>query len=129
MISCLDARSLVQGNVDRTLWNRSLNEAGLRSPMWLYAYEATTQGFIPNASDAFIIQDPFFSLLRSKRVQFLAIERGYTSLATMLRSLRGENERMQRLRDALEDDTGEDLDDLEEDDGAGDEVDTLDDSY
>jgi hypothetical protein len=122
LVFCLDAKILVQGSVDRTLWNQSLNEAGLRSPMWLYAYEATTQGFVPGASDDFITQDPYFSLLRAKRIQFLAIEWGFTSINTMLRSLRGENERMRRLRKALQDETGEDLNDFDEEDDAFDEV-------
>lgn len=115
LISCLDARGLVRGNVDRTLWNQSLNTVGLKSPMWLYAYEATVQGFIPGSNDAFITQDPYFSLLHAKRVRFLAIEKGYTSIATTLRNLHSENERMRRLREAMQEDTGEDLDDFDED--------------
>jgi hypothetical protein len=115
LVSCLDARFLVVGQVDRTVWNRSLNAAGLRSPMWLYAYEATTQGFIPNASDVFITQDPYFAPLRAKRVQFLAIERGYESISATLRSLRDANERLRRLRDAMQD-ASEELDDFDDDD-------------
>jgi len=115
LVSYLDNEGLVQGSVDRTLWNRSLNAAGLRSPMWLYAYEATTQGFVPGANETFIVQDQYFSLLSAKRVQFLAIERGYASVAATLRTLRDTNERMQRLRQAIQDAADEELDDFDDD--------------
>jgi hypothetical protein len=53
LVVCLDVRGLVQGTVDRALWDRSLTADGLRSPMWLYAYEAVTQGFLPGAPAKF----------------------------------------------------------------------------
>jgi hypothetical protein len=59
LVVCLDAMNLVAGDVDRALWGQSLTADGLRSPMWLYAYEAVTQEFLPGISDGFIAQDPF----------------------------------------------------------------------
>jgi hypothetical protein len=115
LVSCLDTNGGVQGIVDRTVWNRSLDAAGLRSPMWLYAYEATAQGFVPGAGDAFIVQDEYFSLLRAKRVRFLAIERGYASMSATLRALRDANERRQRLREAMRDTDENELDDFDDD--------------
>jgi hypothetical protein len=125
LVMCLDARGQVQGVIDRTRWNRSLTSAGLRSSMWLYAYEAVTQGFLSGVSDDFISQDPYFSLLHTKRIQFLAIERGFTSIATTLRSLRNENERVQRLRGAILQRATEELDDFYEDEGVVDFADNL----
>jgi hypothetical protein len=118
LVVCLDSRGLVEGNVDRVLWDRSLTADGLRGPMWLYAYEAVAQGFLPGVNDGFIVQDPYFALLRAKRVQFLDIARGYDSIATTLRNLRNENERLRRVREAIQDEDFEELDDLDEgDDG------------
>ncbi|RAU22707.1 reverse transcriptase [Paramagnetospirillum kuznetsovii] len=47
LVVCLDAQGLVHGVVDRSLWDQSLTADGLRSPMWLYSYEAVVQGFLP----------------------------------------------------------------------------------
>ncbi len=82
--------------------------------MWLYAYEAVTQSFLPGIADDFIVQDSYFTLLRAKRVQFLDISRGYTSIGRTLRSLRNENERSRRMREAIEDEDYDDLDELDE---------------
>jgi hypothetical protein len=116
LVVCLNARGLVQGAIDRSLWDQSLTPAGLRSSMWLYAYEAVSQDFLPGVSDSFINQDPYFSLLDAKRVRFLKTERGFSSLGTTLTNLRNENQRMQRLHDAILEGTGEELDDFYEDD-------------
>lgn len=124
LVVCLDNRGLVQGNVDRALWDRSLTQDGLRGPMCLYAYEAVTQGFISGANDDFISQDPYFGLLHTKRVRFLDLTRGYASISTTLRRLRDDNIRSRRMREAIED---EDLDDLDEfDEGDGDVFDAED---
>ncbi len=122
LIVCLEARGLVRGNVDRAHWDQSLNTDGLRSPMWLYAYEAVTQGFIPGANNDFITRDPYFALLQARRIQFLDIERGYTSIATTLRNLRNENERLRRMREAIEEEDFDDLDDLDEEEDGEDDI-------
>jgi hypothetical protein len=126
LITCLNAEGLVQGMIDRARWDNSLTAAGLRSPMWLYAYEAVTRGYLPGANDDFITRDPYFSLLRTKRIQFLEIGRGLNSIAGMLRNLRHENERTQRLRNAIRDGGGEEFDDLEDDEEVDDGWDDID---
>lgn len=113
LVVYLDGQGLVQGRIDRTLWDRSLTKDGLRSSMWLYAYEAVTQELISGISDGFITQDPYFSLLRAKRVQFLDITRGYSSILVTLRSLRGENMRLRRMREAIQDEDFNELDQLD----------------
>lgn len=113
-VVCLDAKGLVEGNVNRQLWDGSLTSDGLRSPMWLYAYEAVTQGFLPGVRDDFITNDPYFALLRAKRVQFLDIARGFTSIATTLRNRRSENERARRMREAIQDEDSRNLDVFED---------------
>lgn len=114
LVVCLDDRGLVQGDVNRDFWNQSLTEDGLRSPMWLYAYEAVTQGFLPGCTDDFITRDAYFSLLRAKRVQFLDITRGYNSLTATLRSLRNENVLRRRIMEAIQDGDFDEFDELDE---------------
>ena len=114
LVVCLEFHGLVAGKVDRSLWDRSLTREGLRSPMWPYAYEAVTRGFVPDGNDGFVVQDPYFGLLRAKRVVFLDVGRGYTSINATLRGLRNENVRSKRMREAIEDEDVEELDGLDD---------------
>jgi hypothetical protein len=111
---CVD-RQLTVGRVDFTNWNRSLTADGLRSGMWLYAYESVGLGINPTPSPAFIETDPFFSRLYAKKARFLSIASGFTSINTTLRSLRGDNARLLRVRDDFFDDFAIELDDLDDD--------------
>lgn len=129
LVVCLDARGLVNGRVDRSIWDQSLSPAGLQSQMWLYAYEAVTQGFIPDVADDFITDDDYFSLLRAKKVQFLNVDLGYASVADTLRNLRHTNTRLSRLRDAIEDGVEDDFDDVFDDDDEDDDDIFGDDGY
>jgi len=108
------SKGLTEGSINTALWNRSLTADGLRGPMWLYAYEAVTRGYIAGQSNAFIVNDPYFSLLQSRRVQFLDVERGFTSLSSTLRGLRNENAQLTRLRQAIRDHNFDDLDEDED---------------
>lgn len=98
LVAYASSRQLAQGAIDFRAWNRSLDGDGLKGGMWLYAYESVTRGINPGANASFIEQDPLFSLLHAKRVRFLAIDTGFTSMATTLRNLRNDNDRMRRLR-------------------------------
>lgn len=83
--------------------------------MWLYAYESVGLGINPLASAAFIEADPYFSLLHAKKIRFLSIATGFTSITTTLRSLRGDNVRLQRVRDDFLDDFMFELDEIDDD--------------
>jgi hypothetical protein len=111
---CVD-RQLALGEVDFTNWNRSLTTDGLRSGMWLYAYESVGLGINPTPSPAFIEADPFFTRLYAKKVRFLSISSGFTSFNTTLRSLLGDNARLRRVHDDFLDDFAIELDDLDDD--------------
>jgi hypothetical protein len=99
LVVFLHREGLVGGNVDRRAWDQSLNQEGLRGPMWFYAYEAVSAGLLPGVSDDYVAEDPYFSLLRRRRVHFFDIARGYSSVAAVLRSLRRDNDRLRRLRE------------------------------
>lgn len=118
LVTHANSRQLVSGALNFQVWNRSLGGDGLRGSMWLYAYESVIQGINPVANAGFIEQDPFFSLLHAKGVRFLAADTGFTSMATTLRSLRNDNDRMRRLREDFSDDFDfglEEFDDGDED--------------
>jgi hypothetical protein len=112
---CVNLR-LVEGDIDFTRWNSALSGDGLRSSMWLYAYESVGLGINPVPSTAFIEADPYFALLQARKIRFLSITTGFTSINTTLRSLRGDNVRLQRVRDDFVDDFTFDLDEFGNDD-------------
>jgi hypothetical protein len=68
----------------------------------------------PAVGDGFIVQDSYFSLLRERRIQFLDVARGFASIANTLRTLRGENDRLRRMREAIQDLSFDELDDFDE---------------
>lgn len=111
---CAD-RQLIDGNINLTRWNRSLSADGLRTGMWLYAYESVGLGINPGASSTFIESDPYFGLLQARKVRFLAIDEGFDSIQTTLRALRGDNARIRRIRDDFLDDFAFEFDDLDDD--------------
>lgn len=119
--SCV-SRGLVQGKVDFTRWNRTLNADGLRSGMWLFAYESVGQGINPRDSTTFIEQDRYFSHLFKRGVRFLSVENGLTSIESTLRGLRDENSRLKRVRDGFAEDFEIDIDELDDDTDNDDEV-------
>ena len=89
----------ILGPVDHSIWHRSLNASGLKSSMWLYAYESIRNGANPNNIRTFIEADPFFSLLLNRNIRFFDPFRGFASINTTLRNRRGENIRANILRD------------------------------
>jgi len=123
LVAFAASRNLVSGGVDYSIWNRSCDADGLRGQMWLYAYEATVRGIAPGMTTAFIQQDQYFSTLHSRRVRFLNIESGFTSIATTLRTLRGDNNRIRRVRDDFLDDFDVDIDEYDDDDFEDEDID------
>ncbi len=116
---------LVQGAVDFTKWNSTLSGDGLRSGMWLYAYESVGLGINPVPSTAFIEADPYFALLHDRKIRFLSMSEGFTSMNTTLRALRGDNVRLRRVHDDFLDDFTFELDELD----AGDDYEIEEDVY
>lgn len=123
LVNLAASRNVVSGNVDYSTWSAFLNDDALQGPMWLYAYESVRQGVNPVGNSDFVENNPFFSPLLNKKISFLAIDEGFTSVASVLRSRRGENSRLQRLRlDFLSDfefetvEFDDDFDDLDDQD-------------
>jgi len=104
MVTHANHYGLILGTIDHSIWQGHLTSQGLRSPMWLYAYESVRNGTNPHTNRTFIEQDPFFSLLLKKNIKFFDPSRGFDSIASTLRGRRAENTRANILRrDFLED--------------------------
>lgn len=88
LLSVADARGLIAGTVDRSLWNQSLTGDGLSGAMWLYAYEGPRNDLVGGASTAHIEHDPYFSILHARGVAFLSVEEGLTSITGAMRARR-----------------------------------------
>lgn len=98
MIAEMGRSGNIYGRIDFGMWNQSLNGDGLKSPMWLYAYEGVRRGSIPGAADKFISSDSFFAPLLKKNVKFLEPKLGFLSLSSLMRAKKLENERMRKMR-------------------------------
>lgn len=116
LVALAASRQLVSGRVDFTTWNGSCDADGLRGQMWLYAYEATLRGIAPGVTSAFLEQDSYFSTLYSRKVHFLDISNGFTSITSTLRTLRGDNDRIRRVRADFLDDFDVNIDEYDDDD-------------
>lgn len=71
----LRSRSLVTGKIDTSLWEQSMNGAGLTSNNWLLAYEAEIKGWLPTPAPSFIAAHPQFSVLKRYGVSFYDINK------------------------------------------------------
>lgn len=111
------SRGLITGEIDRQLWNESLSVDGLKSHMWLYAYEGARRNIVGRAGTVHIQQEPFFSILNSRRISFLSMEAGlYSITEAMMARRRHDNIHHARLRTAFAADLDPSDWDLDEDD-------------
>lgn len=70
----LRSRDLIDGQLDTSLWQQSMNSAGLTSNMWLLAYEAELKGWLTGAAQ-YVQADPYFAELRGRGVSFYDTKR------------------------------------------------------
>lgn len=64
-------KSLIIGALDFSFWQNFASEAGLKSEMWLIAYEATRKGWWPKAQNTdFVTNHAYFADLWSADVEF-----------------------------------------------------------
>ena len=64
-------KSLISGALDFSFWQSFASEAGLKSELWLIAYEATRKGWWPKAQNTdFITQQDYFADLWNANVEF-----------------------------------------------------------
>ncbi len=63
-------RGLLDGEVDVSSWMTFLAPGGLRSPMWLMAYEAPRKGWLNPGSLEYIANDQYFGVLHDLEISF-----------------------------------------------------------
>ena len=106
---------VIQGFIDQSLWDRSLTADGLRSPMWLYAYESALKGLNTTRSNAHVTSDPYFGPLLALGVEFYRSGSFHMNRNALIARLRLERLRQHIQQAAVEDDLAETFDDFDED--------------
>jgi hypothetical protein len=114
LISDASRLGLIRGTIGRSLWNRSLTFDGLRSSMWLYAYEGALKGLSGTASVGHVTGDPYFRLMFAKRVEFYRSGSFHLNANALLRHLRTERIRRSIQQAAVEDNLAEFVDDFDD---------------
>jgi len=104
LIMLANKRGLIIGNIDATLWNKSLNVPGLDKPMWLYSYEGPRAGIVDGVSSAHIEAHTYFSILRARNVSFLSVEEEVQEILTGMARRRTDNIHQAWMRQHFEDD-------------------------
>jgi hypothetical protein len=77
-------KGLLDGRLKRGHWNSFLNEDGLHSHMWLYAYEATLKGFTKRPRANFLRSHQYFKHLFAKNIEFYRSEGPSLSLRELM---------------------------------------------
>ncbi len=75
----LERRELTEGELDKGLWLQSMTPEGLRSNMWLLAYEADLKGWL-RGPENFALNDAYFGSLRRNGVSFYDPDRNITHI-------------------------------------------------
>lgn len=78
----LDLRrsGLIEGKLDTSLWEQSMTQDGLKSNMWLLAYEADLKGWLQDNPVNFVDSDPYFSILKKKMISFYDVKKNVTHI-------------------------------------------------
>ncbi len=111
LILSLEKSGFIKGRIDQIHWDKFANSDGLRSDMWLYAYEVGVRGWQTSGSNEFVSSDPFYSALSRFGVRFVDPARGVEGLEAVLRARRIENAIAEVQKDYDED---EDFEGFEE---------------
>jgi hypothetical protein len=90
------ARSMnIQSTIDQSLWDRSLTADGLRSSMWLYAYESALKSLNSTGSKSHVTTDPYFGPLLALNIEFYRSDWFHMNRNALLARLRLERAREQ----------------------------------
>lgn len=123
IVTHLFSTGMIEGKIDNRIWSQSLTGDGLRGPMWLYAYESTSQNWVNVPRHPHVSTDTFFALLEKKNIRFFSPNEGFRSLVHTLRELRNKNNNLQRIRNDFLEDFDITTEDVEVDENENDWVD------
>jgi len=76
----LFTRGLISGAPKLDQWKLWTNSEGLKSTMWLLAYESILKGWLPKSKPCYIESDPFFKFLLQKKISFYNTKKNVVSL-------------------------------------------------
>jgi hypothetical protein len=73
----LDLRSvgLIAGALDTSIWQQSMNDAGLQSSNWLLSYEANIKGWLPFGAPNYVDAHPYFGVLKKYGISFYDVKK------------------------------------------------------
>ena len=114
LISDAKRLGLIQGTIDQSTWDRSLTQDGLRSSMWLYAYESTLKNLNSTRSKGHVTADPYFGPMMALNIEFYRSGSFHMNRSALLSRLRHERLRQLIQQAAVETDLAEDFDDFDD---------------
>lgn len=73
----LDLRSvgLITEALDTSIWQQSMNDAGLQSSNWLLSYEANIKGWLPFGEANYVDAHPYFGVLKKYGISFYDVKK------------------------------------------------------
>jgi hypothetical protein len=113
LVADANASGLTEDTIKLSLWNRSLTQDGLRSSMWLYAYEGTLKKLNGAGSDQHVTGDKYFSELYKRKIEFYRSGSFHMNANDILGKVRLENLRKHILSNNLAINLAEDVDDFD----------------
>jgi hypothetical protein len=113
LVADANARGLTEGVIKLRFWNKFLTSDGLRSSMWLYAYESTLKKLNGVASDEHVTNDKYFIELLRRKIEFYRSGNFYMNANDILWKVRLDNVRRQIFKNSLLANLAEDVDDFE----------------
>jgi len=107
LVTHAERDGLIEGRIDTGYWRSYANPQGLRSSMFLFAYEAAVQEW--EVDNGYCVNDDFYGLLYDADISFFDINHSVKGLSQVLRERNRENE-IEKIRVAWEESTSEDGD-------------------
>lgn len=108
LVTHAEVAGLIEGAIDRSFWQSYAKKAGLRSAMFLFAYEAALKGW--ETESAYCEDDEFYGLLLREQLSFFDVEHTSKDLSQVLKERQRENQ-LSRLRASWDDFTPDPEDD------------------
>ncbi|HEV7246169.1 MAG TPA: RNA-directed DNA polymerase [Shinella sp.] len=113
LVTHAEAEGLIEGAIDRSFWRSYANKKGLRSTMFLFAYEAAVKGW--EKDGAYCESDEYYGLLHREKLSFFDVARTAKDLSQVLKERQKENHfsRVHAAWNEFTPDPDDDLDDLD----------------
>lgn len=111
LVTHAESEGLIEGAIDTSYWRSYANKEGLRSSMFLYAYEAAVKGW--EKDHRYCETDEYYGLFFKEKLSFFEITRTAKNLSQVLSERKKENQ-FSRIHAAWDEFTPDPEDDFEE---------------